>query len=127
MRKVPDDAQACNVWVGEMACLKYQVAAFVRLSEARSVGEITEVPIPTRFIFLLLGPPGSEAKCIEMGRSFSTVMVDEVCTDIHYCHKITVNLVTPRKTRKIETNVYKVFKVLTKTVNCHYRKHTFSD
>ena len=78
MRKIPDDAQVCNVMVGELSSLKYQVSAFVRLSEARILGELTEVPLPTRFLFFLLGPAGSEAKCIEIGRSLSTVMVDEV-------------------------------------------------
>ena len=80
MRKIPDDAQVCNVMVGELPSLKYQVSAFVRLSEARILGELTEVPLPTRFLFFLLGPAGSEAKCIEIGRSLSTVMVDEVGT-----------------------------------------------
>lgn len=78
MRKVPPDSQACNVLVGELPCLKYQISAFVRLSEARNIGDITEVPIPSRFVFILLGPSGSEDKCIEIGRSISTVMVDEV-------------------------------------------------
>jgi len=84
MRKVPDDANACNVLVGEMASLKYQLSAFVRLSEARTVGDITEIPIPTRFIFIMLGPPGSEAKAIELGRSFATVMVDEINREVAY-------------------------------------------
>lgn len=78
MRKVPPDSQACNVMVGELPCLKYQIAAFIRLSEARNIGDITECPIPSRFVFILLGPAGSEDKCIEIGRSMSTVMVDEV-------------------------------------------------
>ena len=78
MRKIPDDAQVCNVWVGELPSLKYQVSGFVRLSDARVLGEMTEVPLPTRFIFFLLGPMGNEGKCIEIGRSLSTVMVDEV-------------------------------------------------
>ena len=78
MRKIPDDAQVCNVMVGELPSLKYQVSAFVRLSEARILAEMTEVPLPTRFLFFLLGPAGSESKCIEIGRSLSTVMVDEV-------------------------------------------------
>ncbi|XP_045178526.2 electrogenic sodium bicarbonate cotransporter 1-like isoform X5 [Mercenaria mercenaria] len=84
MRKVPPDSQACNVMVGELSCLKYQVAAFIRLSEARNIGDITEVPIPTRFVFILLGPPGSEDKCIEIGRSMSTVMVDEIYREVAY-------------------------------------------
>lgn len=89
MRKVPPDSQACNVLVGEVPCLKYQISAFVRLSEARNIGDITEVPIPTRFVFILLGPSGSEDKCIEIGRSISTVMVDEVrYTDVVFVFNV---------------------------------------
>ncbi|KAL4217260.1 Sodium bicarbonate cotransporter 3 [Mactra antiquata] len=84
MRKVPPDSQTCNVMVGELPCLKYQVSAFVRLSEARNIGDITEIPIPSRFVFILLGPPGSEDKCIEIGRSMSTVMVDEIYREVAY-------------------------------------------
>lgn len=78
MKKIPDGSEAANILVGEMDCLKYQITAFVRLTEARSIGDLTEVPLPTRFIFLLLGPPGSHNKNVEMGRSMSTMMVDEV-------------------------------------------------
>lgn len=84
MRKIPDDAQVCNVMVGELPSLKYQVSAFVRLSEARILAEMTEVPLPTRFLFFLLGPAGSESKCIEIGRSLSTVMVDEIYREVAY-------------------------------------------
>nr|QTE04366.1 electrogenic Na+-HCO3- cotransporter 1 [Tridacna squamosa] len=84
MRKVPEDAQSCNVMVGELACLKYQIAAFIRLSEARNIGDLVEIPVPTRFVFILLGPPGSEAKCIEIGRSMATVMVDEIYREVAY-------------------------------------------
>lgn len=78
MKKIPDGSEAANILVGEMDCLKYQITAFVRLTEARSIGDLTEVPLPTKFIFLLLGPPGSHNKNVEMGRSMSTMMVDEV-------------------------------------------------
>ncbi|XP_021358103.1 electroneutral sodium bicarbonate exchanger 1-like [Mizuhopecten yessoensis] len=84
MRKIPEGAEAANIMIGEMDCLKYQVTAFVRLTEGRHVGDMTEVPIPTRFIFILLGPTGSYAKNFEMGRSISTILVDEVFREVAY-------------------------------------------
>ncbi|XP_056012278.1 sodium bicarbonate cotransporter 3-like isoform X2 [Ostrea edulis] len=84
MKKIPDGAEAANILVGELDCLKYQITAFVRLTEARSIGDMTEVPLPTRFIFLLLGPPGSQNKNVEMGRSMSTLMVDEVFREVAF-------------------------------------------
>lgn len=78
MRKIPEGSEAANILIGEMENLRYQVVAFVRLCEARHLGDITEVPVPSRFLFLLLGPKGSHSKNLEIGRSMSTIMVDEV-------------------------------------------------
>ncbi|GFO47320.1 Anion exchange protein, partial [Plakobranchus ocellatus] len=84
MRKIPAGAEAANIMVGELDCLTYQVVALVRLCEGRNIGDITEVPIPTRFLFILLGPPGSQGKNVEIGRSMSTIMVDEVFREVAY-------------------------------------------
>ncbi|XP_012941835.1 sodium bicarbonate cotransporter 3 [Aplysia californica] len=84
MRKIPHGSEAANMLVGELDCLSYQVVAFIRLCEGRNIGDITEVPIPTRFLFLLLGPPGSQQKNVEIGRSMSTIMVDEVFREVAY-------------------------------------------
>ncbi|CAL1539317.1 unnamed protein product [Lymnaea stagnalis] len=84
MRKIPAGAEAANILVGELECLNYQVVAFIRLCEGRNIGDITEVPIPTRFMFILFGPPGSQQKNVEIGRSMSTIMVDEVFREVAY-------------------------------------------
>ncbi|VDI03416.1 Hypothetical predicted protein [Mytilus galloprovincialis] len=84
MKKIPDGAEAANIWVGEMDALKYPVTAFIRLSEARPIGDLTEVPLPTRFLFIHLGPPGTAGKCLETGRAISTIMVDEVFREVAY-------------------------------------------
>jgi sodium bicarbonate transporter 10 len=56
MRKIPPGAEASNILVGEVDFLEKTVSAFVRLNHATLVGGLTEVPVPTRFIFVLLGP-----------------------------------------------------------------------
>ncbi|KAH9523267.1 hypothetical protein Btru_066239 [Bulinus truncatus] len=84
MRKIPTGAEAANILVGELDCLNYQVVSFIRLCEGRNLGDITEVPIPTRFLFILFGPPGSQQKNVEIGRSMSTIMVDEVFREVAY-------------------------------------------
>ncbi|XP_041374197.1 sodium bicarbonate cotransporter 3-like [Gigantopelta aegis] len=84
MRKIPDGAEAANVMVGELKGLTYQIVAFIRLTQARAIGDLTEVPIPTRFLFLLFGPEGSQQKITEIGRSMSTIMVDEVFREVAY-------------------------------------------
>jgi len=85
MRKIPEGAEAANIWVGELESLKYPVTAFIRLQEARPIGDLTEVPLPTKFIFLHLGPSGSAGKCLETGRAISTIMVDEVIAPNFVC------------------------------------------
>ena len=78
MKKIPPGAQASNVLVGELDFLKKPVTAFVRLENACVLGNITEVPVPTRFIFLMLGPPGTPGRYHEVGRAIATLMSDEV-------------------------------------------------
>ena len=56
MRKIPPGAEASNILVGEVEFLEKSISAFIRLSQANIMGDLTEVPVPTRFIFILLGP-----------------------------------------------------------------------
>ena len=56
MRKIPKDAEASNILIGEMNELDKSILAFIRLSESSYLGDLTEVPLPTRFLFILLGP-----------------------------------------------------------------------
>uniref|UniRef100_A0A7N8XPZ2 Anion exchange protein n=1 Tax=Mastacembelus armatus TaxID=205130 RepID=A0A7N8XPZ2_9TELE len=52
--------------------------AFVRLEEAVLLDSVLEVPVPVRFLFLLLGPPTSNIDYHQIGRSISTLMSDKV-------------------------------------------------
>ena len=56
MKKIPPGAEASNILVGEVEFLEKPLSAFIRLSEAIMLGDLTEVPVPTRFLFVLLGP-----------------------------------------------------------------------
>ena len=62
MKKIPKGAEASNILVGELNILDKPLSAFIRLSEATILGDLTEVPVPTRFIFILLGPAVMESK-----------------------------------------------------------------
>ena len=48
MKKLPRDAEASNVLVGEVDFLENPFVAFVRLQHAVMLGSLTEVPVPTR-------------------------------------------------------------------------------
>ncbi|XP_076869337.1 sodium bicarbonate cotransporter 3 isoform X5 [Brachyhypopomus gauderio] len=84
MRKIPPGAEASNVLVGEADFLERPIVAFIRLSPAVLLTGLTEVPVPTRFLFLLLGPFGKGSQYHEIGRSIATLMTDEVFHDVAY-------------------------------------------
>uniref|UniRef100_A0A8C3XK06 Anion exchange protein n=1 Tax=Chelydra serpentina TaxID=8475 RepID=A0A8C3XK06_CHESE len=84
MRKIPTGAEASNVLVGEVDFLERPIIAFVRLSPAVLLSGLTEVPVPTRFLFLLLGPAGKAPQYHEIGRSIATLMTDDVFHDVAY-------------------------------------------
>uniref|UniRef100_A0A8C6QVL6 Anion exchange protein n=1 Tax=Nannospalax galili TaxID=1026970 RepID=A0A8C6QVL6_NANGA len=77
MKKIPPGAEASNILVGELEFLDRTVVAFVRLSPAVLLQGLAEVPIPSRFLFILLGPLGKGQQYHEIGRSIATLMTDE--------------------------------------------------
>ncbi|XP_061552199.1 sodium-driven chloride bicarbonate exchanger-like isoform X3 [Phycodurus eques] len=84
MKKIPPGAEASNVLVGELEFLDRPVVAFVRLAPAVLLSGLAEVPITTRFLFILLGPLGKGPQYHEIGRSIATLMTDEVFHDVAY-------------------------------------------
>ncbi|XP_067385942.1 electroneutral sodium bicarbonate exchanger 1 isoform X1 [Emydura macquarii macquarii] len=84
MKKIPTGAEASNVLVGELDFLLRPMVAFVRLTPAVLLSGMTEVPIPTRFLFILLGPEGKAHQYHEIGRSMATLMTDEIFHDVAY-------------------------------------------
>lgn len=53
MKKIPRDAEASNVLIGEVDFLDKPFVSFVRLAQATTLGGLTEVPVPTRYVPLL--------------------------------------------------------------------------
>ncbi|XP_041915703.1 electrogenic sodium bicarbonate cotransporter 4 [Alosa sapidissima] len=84
MKKIPRDAEASNVLIGEVDFLDKPFVAFVRLAQATTLGGLTEVPVPTRFLFVLLGPTGRAKSYNEIGRAIATLMVDDIFSDVAY-------------------------------------------
>lgn len=84
MRKIPHGAETSNILVGEVDFLMKTVAAFIRLNTATILGDLTEVPVPTRFLFILLGPPSINSAYHEIGRAMATLMSDEVFHEVAY-------------------------------------------
>ena len=69
--------------VGTLDELEDSVLAFVRLAKGCDLN-ITEVSIPVRFLFVLLGPSSGEESYHEIGRSVATLMSDQVSNSFNY-------------------------------------------
>ncbi|XP_075301833.1 electroneutral sodium bicarbonate exchanger 1-like [Opisthocomus hoazin] len=93
LKKIPSGAEASNVLVGELAFLRQPIVAFVRLSPAVLLPGMAEVPIPTRFLFVLLGPEGKAQQYHEVGRCMASIMTDEVFHAVAYKAKNRADLV----------------------------------
>lgn len=63
---------------GSVDFLDQPTMAFVRLEEAVLLDSVLEVPVPVRFLFILLGPNNSSMDYHQIGRSISTLMSDKV-------------------------------------------------
>ncbi|XP_015214763.2 anion exchange protein 3 isoform X1 [Lepisosteus oculatus] len=85
LEKIPEDAEATVVLVGCVEFLEQPAMAFVRLNEAVFLESVLEVPVPVRFIFVLLGPSQSNIDYHEIGRSISTLMSDKHFHEAAYC------------------------------------------
>ena len=61
--------------------------------QSHLLGDLTEVPVPVRFIYFLLGPEDSDLDYHEVGRAMATLMSDKVrhtvcgcgCGCVHAC------------------------------------------
>ncbi|XP_053184081.1 anion exchange protein 3 [Scomber japonicus] len=84
LAKIPKDAEAVIVLVGNVEFLEQPAMAFVRLNEAVLLESVLEIPVPVRFLFVLLGPSQSNVDYHEIGRSFSTLMSDKNFHEVAY-------------------------------------------
>ncbi|KAM6233955.1 band 3 anion transport protein [Spheniscus humboldti] len=76
--KVPEDAEATLVLVGCAAFLEQPTLAFVRLKAAVTLDAVLDVPVPVRFLFVVLGPDTPHVSYHEIGRAVSTMMSERV-------------------------------------------------
>ncbi|XP_074023077.1 band 3 anion transport protein isoform X1 [Numenius arquata] len=76
--KIPEDAEATLVLVGCAAFLEQPTLAFVRLKAAVTLDAVLEVPLPVRFLFVVLGPDSPNVSYHEIGRAVATMMSERV-------------------------------------------------
>ncbi|XP_023559120.1 anion exchange protein 4 isoform X11 [Octodon degus] len=75
-QKLPPEAEVATVLAGELGFLPQPLGAFVRLRDPVVLGTLTEVPLPSRFFCLLLGPAMPGRGYHEMGRAAAVLLSD---------------------------------------------------
>ena len=71
---------------GCAAFLEQPTLAFVRLKDAVSLDAVLDVPLPVRFLFVVLGPDTPHVSYHEIGRAVATMMSERVRLARH-CHR----------------------------------------
>jgi len=77
-KKVPKDAEAVNIQVATCNFLSEPFFAFVRLQNPIVLEDFCEIDKPTRFLALILGPPGSSSFLLEKGRALGSLLTDQL-------------------------------------------------
>uniref|UniRef100_A0A8C4UQQ9 Anion exchange protein n=1 Tax=Falco tinnunculus TaxID=100819 RepID=A0A8C4UQQ9_FALTI len=77
-KKVPPGAEVAHVVVGEVEFLEKPFTAFIRLRQGVGLGSLAEVALPSRFLFILLGPRTKVKAYHEVGRAMATLLMDEL-------------------------------------------------
>ena len=77
MRRLHDDCESTVVMVGRVDYLQVPVSIFVRLRSAVDFGDLCEVPKPTRFVYVLLGPADAGLDYHQVGRAMATLLANE--------------------------------------------------
>ncbi|KAM6225300.1 anion exchange protein 4 [Rhynchocyon petersi] len=75
-QKLPPGTEAGAVLAGELGFLTQPLGAFVRLRDPVVLGSLMEVPLPSRFFCLLLGPPMLGRGYHEVGRAAAVLLSD---------------------------------------------------
>lgn len=83
LARAPVPSAPCRLSPGCVPFLEQPAAAFVRLSEAVLLESVLEVPVPVRFLFVMLGPRHTSTDYHELGRSIATLMSDKVGPPAH--------------------------------------------
>ncbi|XP_059143342.1 electroneutral sodium bicarbonate exchanger 1-like [Physella acuta] len=84
-RKIPKNAVATNILIGELTCLRRPLMGLVRLNPSRHLGWLCEVRLATQFVFICLVPDiKSETNydVREVGRCIGTLMIDPIFREV---------------------------------------------
>ena len=77
-KKIPAGAKAANILIGECDYLVEEVVALIQLETPILVENLSEVLVPTKYLFIALCPKGNIIKMRELGKCMGSLFSDEV-------------------------------------------------
>jgi hypothetical protein len=84
-KKLPDDAEVAAVFIGRLDSITKPICAFIRLTESKMFLNLSEVPRPLRFMFILLVPEDHSEEEVDMiGRALGSLITDDVFANVAY-------------------------------------------
>jgi hypothetical protein len=78
MKKIPDNAEAAVVLEGKLPGLQRPLSVLVRLEKPVVLGDLPEVDVATKFLYVLVSPTesGRASGCSDTGRAMGTAFSD---------------------------------------------------
>jgi anion exchange protein len=89
-RKLPKNCEAANILVGQVDFLDEVVMAFCRLETPCVMADLTEVDVPTRYVFLILGPLRARSSdntiwlYSDIARAMASLLNDKIFCQVAY-------------------------------------------
>uniref|UniRef100_A0A6I8PB21 Anion exchange protein n=1 Tax=Ornithorhynchus anatinus TaxID=9258 RepID=A0A6I8PB21_ORNAN len=77
-QKLPPGTEAAVILAGELDFLERPLMVFVCMRDPQVLGTLVEVPLPSRFVCILLGPPGRLKGYHELGRAVAVLLSDQL-------------------------------------------------
>ncbi|VDK49108.1 unnamed protein product [Anisakis simplex] len=85
LKRLSTDAEAASVSVGTSAKLRHLCIAFVRLHPDTYIENQVELPLPLRYLFVILGPITPNLDFHEIGRSLCALLANRSFRDACSC------------------------------------------
>jgi len=76
-RYMSPNATASTILVANVPYIEQPLLIFVRLEEARKLGNLNEISLPVQALFLLLAPEESREEAFQVGRTIGILLSDE--------------------------------------------------
>ena len=79
MKKLPSNTEVASILVGQLPFIQQPLIGFFRLHWATILSEMTEVDLPTRFVFIFIGSMTLPIQEMEgFGRAMAILLTDKV-------------------------------------------------